>query len=731
MNTRTTWRQAGATALLSLMALAALAASGANQLQKIDVETLAGKQLQVTLHLSGAAPQPLAFTIDKPARISLDLADTALALPSRKIDVGTGGLASVTAAEANGRARVVLNLDSLLPYQTRVSGNDVIVTIGTASAPAVASAPSAARPAVAAAPTGRAISAIDFRRGENGAGRIIVKLSDRATPVDLHQQGGQLMVDFGGTALPRNLTRRYDTMDFGTPVTGFDAMSVNGSARLVISATGEYEHLAYQSDDQYVIELQKVVKAAKQLADEPKVYSGEKLSLNFQDIETRAVLQILADASGKNIVINDSVSGSMTLRLDNVPWDQALDVVLQTKGLAKRQEGNVIRVAPAEEIATREKADLAARKDIEELAPIRSEFIQVNYAKASDIAALLKGNVGSSGGGGGGGGSSGGSSGSLMSSRGSVSVDERTNTLLIADTADKLAEVRRLVTVLDVAVRQVEIEARIVIANDDFERDLGVRAGLTTISSNGPEGLFMTSGSAAATDVGLQSAISNLASNGTVYPVSVPTGSNAPQRYNIDLPVANAAGRLSTMLLGRDYIVDLELSAAQAEGRGEIVSQPRLIASNQHEAVVSAGTQIPYQQQAGGSSGGTTIQFKDATLSLKVKPLITEDGNISLELEVKKDSVGKVIVASGGVNVPSIDTRSLTTTVLVGDGQTVVLGGIFEGEQRNSETKVPLLGDIPVLGHLFKTTTKVNNKNELLIFITPKIIREGVSVKTG
>jgi type IV pilus assembly protein PilQ len=723
MNSKSAWRQAGATAMLSLMALAALAAEGTNQLQKIDVESLAGKQLQVTLHLSAAAPQPLAFTIDKPARISLDLANTSLALPARKIDVGTGGLASVVAAEANGRARVVLNLDQLQPYQTRVSGNDVIVTVGSAAAPAVARAAAspASAPAMAAA-GGRAISGIDFRRGENGSGRIIVKLTDRATPVDLRQQGSQLMVDFAGTTLPRNLTRRYDTMDFGTPVTGFDALSANNGARLVINASGEYEHLAYQSDDQYVIEVQKVVKNVKQLADEPKVYTGEKLSLNFQDIETRAVLQILADASGRNIVINDSVTGSMTLRLDNVPWDQALDVVLQTKGLAKRQEGNVIRVAPAEEIATREKADLASKKDLEELAPLRSEFVQVNYAKASDLAALLKSSPGGGGGGGGGGNSS------LLSARGSVAVDERTNTLLLADTADKLSEIRRLVAVLDVAVKQVEIEARIVIANDDFSRDLGVRAGLTTISRNGPDGLFMTSGTAASTDLGLSSAISNLASNGTVYPVSVPTGNVAPNRYNVDLPVANPAGSLAAMLLGKDYIVDLELSAAQAEGRGEIVSQPRLIASNQHEAVVSAGTQIPYQQTAGGSAGGTTIQFKDATLSLKVKPLITEDGNISLELEVKKDSVGKVIVSSGGVNVPSIDTRSLTTTVLVGDGQTVVLGGIFEGEQRETQQKVPMLGDIPVLGHLFKTTSRVNNKNELLIFITPKIIREGVSV---
>jgi type IV pilus assembly protein PilQ len=712
--------------VLSLLAFAPLAAeSTLNQLQKIDVAVLAGRQLQVTLHLSSAAPEPLAFTIDQPARLSLDLPGTALALPSRRVTVGNGGLDSIVAAESNGRARVVLNLDALQPYQTRVSGNDIIVTLGAAGG-GVAAAPNASGARSASAPAGgRSIGGIDFRRGEGGAGRLIVKLTDRATPVNLRQQGSQLIVEFSGTTLPRNLARSYDTADFNTAVTGFDALSSGDGARLVVNTSGDSEHLAYQTDDQYVIEVQRVVKAVREAANEPKKYTGEKLSLNFQDIDTRAVLQILADASGKNIVINDSVTGAMTLRLDNVPWDQALDVVMQTKGLDKREEGNVIRVAPAQEIAAREKADLESRKDIQDLAPVRTEFVQINYAKASDIAALLRSSGGS---GGAGGGNTTSGSGNMLSTRGSVSVDERTNTLLIADTADKITDIRRLVAALDVAVKQVEIEARIVIANDDFSRDLGVRAGITSINRNGNNGLFMASGNAAATDLGLSSAITNLAANGTVFPVSVPTGSTAPNRYNINLPVANPAGSLSAMLLGSDYIVDLELSAAQAEGRGEIVSQPRLIASNQREAVVSAGTQIPYQQAAGGSGGGTTVEFKDATLSLRVKPLITEDGNISMELEVKKDSVGKVIVSSGGVNVPSIDTRSLTTTVLVGDGQTIVLGGIFEGEERSSEKKVPLLGDIPIFGHLFKSTSKVNNKNELLIFVTPKIIREGISV---
>lgn len=723
MNRLISWRTGLASLAMSLLALGPQAAETTpNQLQQIEVKSLAGKQLQVILHMSAPAPQPLAFTIDRPARISLDVPGSALALPSRRIDVRSSGLESVVAAEANGRARVVLNMDQLQLYQTAVSGNDIIVTIGAGAAPPAAGpAVAATSTATAATGNGRNIVDIDFGRSQAGGGRLIVKLSDKRTPVDLRQQGSQLVVDFGGTALPRRLMRNFDTIDFNTPVVGFDAVSANGSARLVINTSGDYEHLAYQSDDQYVIEVQRVAKAAMASLDDPKVYTGEKLSLNFQDIDTRAVLQLLADASGKNIVINDSVTGSMTLRLDNVPWDQALDVVMQTKGLDKRQDGNVIRVAPAEELAAGEKAKLSAAKDLEELAPLRTEFLQINYAKATDIAALLKST--------GGGPSGSGSTHNILSPRGGVSVDERTNILIINDTADKISEVRQLIAALDVPVRQVEIEARVVIVSDDFSRDLGVRAGLTSINKNGSDGLFMTSGNAAATDLGLSSAISNLSNNGTVFPVSVPTGTAAPNRYSINLPVASAAGTLSSMLLGSDYIVDLELSAAQAEGRGEIISQPRLIASNQREASVKAGTQIPYQQAAGGTGGGTTVEFKDAVLELKVKPLITEDGNISLELEVSKDSVGKVIVSSGGVNVPSIDTRSLTTTVLVGDGQTVVLGGIFEGEQRSSEKKVPLLGDIPVLGHLFKTNSKVNNKNELLIFVTPKIIREGVSVK--
>jgi len=366
-------------------------------------------------------------------------------------------------------------------------------------------------------------------------------------------------------------------------------------------------------------------------------------------------------------------------------------------------------VAPADELAAREKADLAARKDIQELAPLRSEYLQVNYAKAADLAELIKSQGGS-----------------LLSARGSVAVDERTNTLLMQDTAENLANIRRLVGTLDIPVRQVLIEARIVVVNDDFTRELGVRAGFTGIYSNGNNGIWQTSGSAEATDTGLASALDNLANNGTPYPVEVPVGAGAANRYNVNLPVVNPAGRLAFMVLGSDYIVDLELSAAEAEGRGEIISSPRVITANQREAIIEQGTEIPYQESA--SSGAATVQFKKAVLALRVTPQITPDNRIILDLNVRKDSVGTVVVSSGGLNVPSIDTRNITTQVLVNDGQTVVLGGILETERRETEKKVPYLGDIPGLGILFKQKSRTDNKDELLIFVTPKILREGVNV---
>jgi type IV pilus assembly protein PilQ len=680
------------------------------KLEAVDVQPLPGQQVQVTMRMSGPAPQPLSFTIDNPARISFDLPGTTLALPSRRIDVHTSGLDSILAAETKDRTRLVLNLDKLVPYDTRVDGNNIIVNLGgannaTASTTSAASAvPSRASLAAAGQ---RAIRSIDFRRSTDGAGRIMVRLTDPHTHINLRQVGNQIVVDFDAD-LPKNLARRYDASDFGTPIGSFDATRVGNGTRIAINANGDYEQLAYQSDDQYVVEIQPQRKAAVAQEDKPQ-YTGERLTLNFQEIETRAVLQLLADASGQNIVVSDSVNGNVTLRLQNVPWDQALDIVLRTKGLDKRKQDNVIIVAPQEELASREKADLAARKDIQELAPLRSDYLQVNYAKAKDMEGLIKSQGGT-----------------LLSSRGSVAVDERTNTLLLQDTADRLADIRRLVATLDIPVRQVLIEARIVIVNDDFKRDLGARVGYTTAQANGSNGIWTTSGTAAATDTAISSALANRASSGTPFPVSVPTGTSAANRYNVNLPVPTPAGSFALGILGSNYIVDLELSAAQAETRAEVISSPRVITANQKEATIEQGTEIPYQQSA--SSGATTISFKKAVLSMKVTPQITPDNRIILDLDVKKDSIGTITVASGGVNVPSIDTKEIVTQVLMNDGQTVVLGGVLETERRDDQTKVPLLGDIPVLGALFKEQSKTNNKDELLIFVTPKIVREGVNV---
>ena len=702
--------------LFAACALGALAGSPAlaadpTKLQAIDVQPLPGQQLQLTMRLSGPATEPLSFTIDNPARISFDLPDTTLALPSRRIDVKAAGLDTILAAESKDRTRLVLNLDRLVPYQTRLDGNNIVVTLGSpnpgAAAGTVARA-AAPAPSATAAAGPRAIRSIDFRRGNDGSGRVIVKLTDPRTPINQRQLGNQIVVDLSGAELPKNLMRRFDATDFGTPVSSFDVVRTGNDTRILITANGDYDHLAYQSDDQYVVEVSPVRKTAQAAEDKP-VYTGERISMTFQDVEVRALLQILADTSGQNIVMNDTVGGNMTIRLQNVPWDQALDIVLKTKGLDKRKQDNVIIVGPADELANREKAELAARKDIQELAPLRSEFVQVNYAKAQDMATLIKSQGGS-----------------LLSPRGAVSVDERTNTLLLQDTADKLADIRRLVATLDIPVRQVLIEARIVIVNDDFSRDLGVRAGYTGITSNGPNGALVTSGNANAVDTSLSSILTNLQNTGNVGPVAVPTGAGATDRYNVNLPITSPAGRLAFALLGSDYIVDLELSAAQAEGRGEIKSSPHVITANQKEASIEQGVEIPYQQAA--SSGATTVDFKKAVLALKVTPQITPDNRIILDLNVKKDSVGSVIVTNGGVGVPSIDTREISTQVLVNDGQTVVLGGILETEERNTEQKVPYLGDVPVLGRLFKQTRKLNNKDELLIFVTPKILHEGVNV---
>ena len=688
-----------------------------NQLQDIQVQSLPGQRVELTLVMSETAPEPLSFTIENPARIALDLPNTTLGLSSRRRDVNLGPLDTVLTAEANGRTRVVLNLGSMVQYETRRSGNTVKVTLGVgdeydAGTTQFAGAPVTETPSYAA-PGGRAISGVDFRRTRDGGGRVIVNLTDPSTPVDIRQEGGRVVAVFKDTSLPAELMRRLDVMDFATPVTTVDTLRTNLDSRIIISADGKYEQLAYQSDNEFTIEINPAVESEERgssLFSETKEYEGQRLTLNFQDIETRAVLQLLAETSGKNIVVSDTVAGNVTLRLRNVPWDQALDIVLTTKGLDMRQNGNVIIVAPADEIAARETADLEAKQAISELEPVYSEFLQVNYAKANDLAALISG---------------GGGSNPMLSERGSVGVDDRTNTLLVQDTAERLQDIRRLVSTLDIPIKQVLIESRIVVVNDDFSRDLGVRLGVTAFDDSN-SGLTTISGTSEGTDTMIGSAIDNLAdpNNGTVFPITLPV---LNERYNVALPVSSAAGRFSLAVLENDYLVDLELSALEAEGRGEIVSTPRVITANQKEATIKQGVEIPYQQSA--SSGATTIQFKEAVLELVVTPQITPDNNIIMDLRVSKDNVGDIISTGGlGGTVPSIDTRSVETQVLVANGQTVVLGGIYETERRETINKVPFLGDIPVAGALFRSKQRTDNKAELLIFVTPRILEEGATV---
>jgi len=680
------------------------------QLTDLHVSTLPGNRVVLVMTTSGPAPEPLSFTIDNPARISFDLPGTSLGMAERRRDVKRGVLDTVMLAEAQGRTRVVLNLDMMVPYETTVENDRITVTLGGAGAavatarPGVFGQPSGA-PGAAPAVAGQ-ITGVDFRRGPDGAGRVVVSLSDPSIVVDIREELERTVVDFRNAALPDALLRRLDVLDFATPVQTVDSVRYPGGTRLVINATGDYEQLAYQADNQFSIEFRPVERQDPTqygAFDERKEYTGQRLTLNFQDIEVRAVLQLLAETSGLNVVVSDTVAGNVTLRLDSVPWDQAMDIILTTKGLAMRQVGNVILVAPATEIAARERQELESKQDIQQLAPLRAEFLQVNYAKASDLANLM---------------STGGGEGSILSARGRVAIDERTNTLLIYDTSERIADIRRLVAALDIPVRQVLIESRIVVANDDFSRDLGVRMGVSYIRERGQDGLISVTGSGQGANT---TVVANAA--GAAQPLLAP---NLLDRYNVNLPISEPAGRFGLAILGQDTLIDLELAAAQAEGRGEIVSSPRVITANQKQAVIEQGVEIPFQEAA--ASGATATQFKKAVLSLTVTPQITPDDRIILDLEVTQDTVGQFVPSATGGQVPSIDTRKVITQVLVNDGETVVLGGIFETERRDSEDKVPFLGDIPVMGRLFKRNSSISNKRELLIFVTPKILREGSNI---
>lgn len=708
-------RTVSGAAKLLLLAGVALASTGIqaapNTLLDITHITLPGNKQQIALTMSGPATTPKAFTIDNPARIALDLPDTKNGLENKIINVGSGMLQNITTVEAGGRTRVVVNLAALSPYSTTIKGNQLLINLNSGESDG-SNIPSTSEPVRLAAanssdqsaigpvvqPRKNSISGLDFRRGPMGEGRIVFKLSSTGVVTDIRQEGGKLVVEFPDTMLADDLQKRLDVMDFGTPVKFIDAISnKRGTKVVIVPATQNFEQLAYQSDKMFTVELKPMSKDDIEENLKAKFgYVGEKLSLNFQDIEVRSVLQLLADFTDLNIVVSDSVKGKLTLRLKNVPWDQALEIILQSKSLGKRQSGSVIMIAPAIEIAAREKVELEALKQKTELAPLRTEFFQANYAKAKDLAKLLKTKDGG-----------------IMTERGTVSVDDRTNTLLINDTVDQLEIIRALVHRLDVPIRQVLIESRIVIASDDFNKDIGVRWGANRNSAN-PGGIEVGDGIVAAgNSQGIQDLVNGEAlGNG---------------RYNVNLPANNAAGSLGIALAKLPFgtLLELELSAMQAEGNGEVISSPRVITANQHEAYIEQGVEIPYLEAT--SSGATSVSFRKAVLGLTVTPQITPDDRIIMDLKVNKDTVGEIFGA-GALQVPSIDTREVSTQVLVNNGETVVLGGVYEQSILNKVDMVPFFGNLPLIGKLFQHTVNTDDKSELLVFVTPKIIKENVSL---
>jgi type IV pilus assembly protein PilQ len=696
------------------------------KLLSIDFTTLPGDSLQVQLSLSGPAFAPRVFNTDNPARIALDLPGVANGLDKKQIPVNVGGAETIQAIAAGGRTRVVLNLTDLPPYSTRVEGNNIYVVLrkgkaGPLSEPQPSSMPVKARMSPpmngAAYGEGQGIRNIDFRRGEKGVGRVLVTLGNPKVVADIREEGRKVIATFPNGGLPPALVRRLDVMDFATPVQSIEAMEDAGGARLVITpATEEYDYSSYQMDNQLTIEFRPLTKVEREeIKKKAFSYSGERLSLNFQDIPVRSVLQILGDFTNLNIVASDTVGGNVTLRLNDVPWDQALDLVLKAKGLGKRQEGNIIQILPLEELNKQTKDELEAQKVVEDLEPLKTEIIQINYTNALDVKKVLMSTTEKT--------TEAGSQRdnltattiakttldqqqSILSGRGNITVDERTNQLIVKDTAKNLERVRELVKQIDIPVRQVLIESRIVIANSDFSRELGSRFA---VNHNPrliqPSSIFDTPRS--------------IPDNGFV------ASGDALSSLPINPSVAGPGGAIGfTMLKVGDYLLDLELSAAQQEGRGEVVSNPRLVTADQTKAVIKQGQQLPYQSTVSvGGAGAVTISFKDALLQLEVTPHITPDDNIRMELIIKKDSPGQQTTVG-----LAIDKKEIDTTVQVANGETVVLGGVFEGTKTNSTQKVPFFGDLPGVGFMFRHNSMVDQKKELLIFLTPKILRQNLGV---
>ncbi len=691
---------------------AAEVATASNQIESLDVVEQAGSMyVRVRLKEPLSSPPP-SFSVANPARIAFDFPWTANALGRTQQNIAQGDLRSANIVQVGDRTRLVLNMTRVSPYETRIEGREVIIALTPNMADAVSTArvteSTATFATSRAADPGlgvKSIQDITFRRGKEGEGRIVVQLSDPETGIDIRPEGGNLVVEFINASLPDHLKRRSDVTDFGTPITSMSAQATAENVRLVVSPSGMWEHNAYQSDRQFVLEVRKVVEDPNRLVQglRPGEFGGEKLSLNFQNIDVRSVLQVIADFTNFNIVTSDSVQGNLTLRLKDVPWDQALDIILQAKGLDMRKNGNVIWIAPGDELATREKMLLEAQAQIGDLEPLQTESFQINYHRAKEIHDFLSNKDQS-----------------VLSPRGSVVFDDRSNKVFATDVGSRLAEVRRLINEIDTPPRQVLIEARIVEANKDFARDLGVRLGVGAsggriigYDANGNPVRKGTIGG------GLGSTQANAGQLLTVEDTN-------PGGLNVNLPAGGNAGALSMVLWNNaaTRFINLELSALEADGRGRVISSPKVLTANQVEASIEQGTEIAYQEAT--SSGATSVAFKKAVLSLNVRPQITPDGRVQLAVSVNKD---RPDFSRQVLGVPPIDTKNVKTEVLVENGGTVVLGGIFEEEETNNVTQIPLLGDIPVLGNLFKSRSSLTSQRELLVFITPRIVSDDLTLR--
>jgi len=699
----------------------AISAQAENVVNSVRFAPLAGGEVEITVSTSEPMADPQIFATDAPARIAIDFADTSLGNVDRTMMIGAGATKSASLVEAGGRTRLVIDLFRTSSYTTEVEGNKLRLRIqnGTGEGSAVDS--------------GIAVSNIDFRRGKNGEGRVIISFNADGASTSLRRDGGKFTVDLANVSLPSSLAQRYDVADFATVVRSIVAKSSGRGTTIEIDAAVGSEPLAYQAGSEYILELSELSEAKNPLkkALAVAVYTGTRVTFNFQDIPVRSVLQLIADVSEQNIAVSDSVTGSVTLRLINVPWDQALDIVLQAKGLDKRKNGTVIWVAPTKEIAEREQALEDARIALEERAPVISDYIDINYGKAQDIAELLTKDSlkGTSSGGG----ENTNASTGFLSSRGSISFDERTNTLLITDTAKRVQTIRDLVTLLDRPVQQVLIESRIVVATEAFRHELGARFGISGAFEDSDDNVISIGGSLAGTDAMSNVALTNrLLNKPSALPIGVPNqlggGIITPgliDRLNVNLPVAGAAGGFGVTVLASDYLLDLELSALESDQRGEIISSPRVITASQREAVIQQGNEVPFTTTNVDQNSGAvtqTVAFKPVVLELRVTPTISPDQRVFMNLTVKQDSISAL--AFNGQ--PAINTRNISTAVLVDNGQTVVLGGILERESRDDKRQVPFLGDIPGVGNLFKTKARSNSKRELLIFVTPKILSQSL-----